>query len=130
MSNRRRGGIRKLNFSMFSYFFSDKIIALEYGFIVFSIKITNVWCIFIVFISINGLIQAIVSIIELLFVIVFYINKITTLKWPEWSPLKCPVHSVIFSVHKIWPSLSLKISKKYGLAWKYSTLDDSGPCHF
>ena len=54
--------------------------ALGYAFIVFSIKITIFWCIFIVFTSRNGIIQVIVSIIKFLFFIAFYINKITTLK--------------------------------------------------
>ena len=78
---------------------------LEYGFIVFSIKNTIFWCMFIVFISINGIIQGINSIIELSFFTVFYIDKMTTLKWPEWPPLKWPVHSVIFSVHEIFKKL-------------------------
>ena len=60
---------------------------------------------------INGIIQGIVSIIELFIFIVFYIDKITTLKWPEWPLLKWPVHSAIFSVHKIWPSPCQKINK-------------------
>ena len=55
--------------------------ALEYAFIVFSIKITFFWCMFIVFTSINGLIQGIASITESSFIIIFYIDKITTLKY-------------------------------------------------
>ena len=68
---------------------------------------------FIVFISINGVIHGIASITELLFFIVFYINtSMTTLKWPEWPPLYWPVCSVVFSVHKVWPSPDLRISSK------------------
>ena len=45
--------------------------ALEYIFIVFSKKITIFWCMFIVYTSINGLIQGIASITELSFFIIF-----------------------------------------------------------
>ena len=79
---------------------------------IFSIKITILWCIFIVYTSINGVTQGIVSIVELSFFVVFYIDKMTTLKWP--------VHSVISSVLKIWPSPGLKIWNKYDC----STLDN------
>ena len=61
-------------------FYSDKMTVLEYAFIVFSIKITVFWCMFIVFTSINGLIQSVASITESSFFIFFYINKMTTLK--------------------------------------------------
>ena len=58
MSNTPLPPIRKLKFSMFSQIFSDNITALKYDFIVFSKKkITIFWCIFIVYTSINGLIQ-------------------------------------------------------------------------
>ena len=91
--------------------FSDKITTLEYDFIG-SFEINHIcWCMFVVYTSLNGVIQGIVSIIELLFFIAFYIDKITTLKWPECPLLKWPVDSATFSVHKIWPSPSLKINK-------------------
>ena len=73
--------IGKLNFSMFHRFYSDKIIVLKYAFIVFSNKIIIFWCIFIVYTSINGLIQGMASIIKSSFFIVFYIDKMITLKY-------------------------------------------------
>ena len=42
--------------------------------------ITIFWSMFIGFISIKSMIQGIVSVIELSFFVVFYIDKITTLK--------------------------------------------------
>ena len=59
-----RGGIRNWTLVCFHMFYSNKITALEHGFIVFSIKITIFWYIFIVFTSINSVIQVVVSIIS------------------------------------------------------------------
>ena len=85
------GGIRNLNFIMFSWFFSDKIIVLEYAFIVFSKNIPIFWFIFIVYTSIIGLIQGVASIIELSFFIIFYIDKMATLKYQ----LKGCIHKIL-----------------------------------
>ena len=58
-------------------FYSDKMTASEYALIVFSIKITVFWCMFIIFTSINDLIQGIASITESSFFIVFRLNEFT-----------------------------------------------------
>ena len=66
----RGGGIRNLILVCFHRFYSDKMIALKYVFIVFFKKNTVFWSIFIVYTLINGLIQGIASIIKLSFFIV------------------------------------------------------------
>ena len=70
----------------------------------FLIKITIFWCMFIIFASINGLIQAIVLIIELSFFIIFYIDE-----WPVWSDLNNHPWSDLYIVSFF---LSIKFSKK------------------
>ena len=70
----------------------------------FLIKITIFWCMFIIFASINGLIQAIVLIIELSFFIIFYIDE-----WPVWSDLNNHSWSDLYIVSFF---LSIKFSKK------------------
>ena len=61
-------------------FYSD-LTVLKYAFIIFSKKITISWCIFIDYTLINGLVQGIASVIESSFFIIFYIDKMTTLKY-------------------------------------------------
>ena len=73
--------IRNLILVCFHRFCSDIITTLNYGFIVFSKKITVFWCIFIAHTLINCVIQGIGSITESSFFIIFCIEWIDTSKY-------------------------------------------------
>ena len=100
------GNIRNWILVCFHRFFSDKMTALKYVFVVFSKKITVLWCMFIFYTSINGLIQGMASIIESSFFILNITIDSLFFVWNEFTlrsiDSKVPLWSDLRSTHKIF----------------------------